>query len=193
VYPFVRRGSGGAREGDPPVPVGEYALSCLGRERIFEHFSRERGTAVAIVRLNYAVDLRYGVLVDLAQRVRDGDAIDLAMGSVNVIWQGDANAQALCCLAHAASPPFVINVTGPETLSIREVAARFGALLGRTPVLEGTEAEEALLSDASRARELFGPPTVPADVLIEWVGEWIARDGRTLARPTRFEVRDGRF
>jgi nucleoside-diphosphate-sugar epimerase len=193
VYPLVPRESGGACEDDTPAPVGEYATSCLGRERILEHFSRERGTAVAIVRLNYAVDLRYGVLVDLAQRVRDEEPIDLAMGSVNVIWQGDASAQALCCLAQASSPPFVVNVTGPETLSIRAVATRFGELLGRAPVFGGTEAPDALLSDASRASALFGAPTVDADTLIDWVADWIARDGRTLAKPTKFEVRDGRF
>ena len=193
VYPLVPRESRGARETDPPAPVGEYATSCLGRERIFEYHSRRNGTMVAIVRLNYAVDLRYGVLVDVARKVRDGEPVDVTMGAVNVIWQGDANAVALRCLAHASTPPFVINVTGAEALSVREVAARFGVLLGREPIVTGTEAPDALLSDASRARALFGEPTVPTDRLIEWVAEWVGRGGRTLAKPTKFEVRDGRF
>ena len=193
VYPLVPRTSRGARETDAPAPVGEYAISCLGRERIFEYHSRRNGTPVAIVRLNYAVDLRYGVLVDLARRVRDGEPIDVTMGAVNVIWQGDANAIALQCLREAASPAFVVNVTGPETLSVRELAERLGELLGREPRFTGTEAPDALLSDASRSRELFGEPSVPTDQLIEWVAGWIGRGGRTLSKPTKFEVRDGRF
>ena len=193
VYPLVPRGSGGARETDAPAPVGEYAISCLGRERIFEYHSRRNGTQVAIVRLNYAVDLRYGVLVDIARRVRDGEPIDVTMGAVNVIWQGDANAIALQCLGRAASPPFIINVTGAETLAVRDLATRLGELLGREPRFTGTEAPDALLSDASRSRELFGAPAVPTDLLIEWVAGWIGDGGRTLAKPTRFEVRDGRF
>lgn len=193
VYPLVPRDSGGARETDAPAPVGEYAISCLGRERIFEYLSRRNGTRVAIVRLNYAVDLRYGVLVDIARRVRDGEPVDVTMGAVNVIWQGDANAIALQCLREAASPPFVVNVTGPEALSVRELAERLGELLGRAPRFIGAEAPDALLSNASRARELFGGPTVSTSQLIEWVADWIGRGGRTLAKPTKFEVRDGRF
>ena len=193
VYPLVPRASRGARETDAPAPIGEYAISCLGRERVFEYHSRRSGMPVAIVRLNYAVDLRYGVLVDLARRVREGEPIDVTMGAVNVIWQGDANAWAIECLAHAASPPFVINVTGRETLGVRDLASRLGELLGREPHLTGTEAPDALLSDASRAHEMFGPPTVSTERLVEWVADWVGRGGRTLARPTKFEVRDGRF
>lgn len=193
VYPLVPRASGGAREEDAPGPVGEYAMSCLGRERILDHLSRRNRTAMTIVRLNYAVDLRYGVLVDLACRVRDGEPIDVTMGAVNVIWQGDANAWALRCLAHATSPPFVINVTGAETLPVRELALRLGELLDRAPVLIGSEAPDALLSNASRARALFGEPTLSTERLVHWVAEWVGRGGRMLAKPTKFEVRDGRF
>jgi nucleoside-diphosphate-sugar epimerase len=193
VYPLVPASSRGARESVTPAPVGEYASSCLGRERIFEHYAQRRGTRVAIVRLNYAVDLRYGVLVDVATSVRDGRPVDVRMGWVNVIWQGDANARALQCLPLATSPPLVLNVTGPERVSIREVAHRFGERFGRPPVLEGTEASDALLSDAARSVELFGPPAVPLDTLVEWVADWVARGGSSLGRPTHFEERRGRY
>ena len=193
VYPLTPAGLRGCTEVGPVGPVGEYAASCLGRERVLEHYSARRGTRIAIVRLNYAVDLRYGVLVDVARKVRDGEPVDLSMGYVNVIWQGDANAQAIRCLEHAAAPPFIINVTGLETLSIRRVAERFGEIFARPPTLEGSESEDALLSDASRARELFGPPAVPAERLVEWVGEWLRAGGRVLDKPTHFETRDGRY
>ena len=193
VYPLTPASGRGASESHPVGPVGEYAMSCVGRERVLEHFAARYGTRVAIVRLNYAVDLRYGVLVDVARKVRDGEPVDLAMGYVNVIWQGDANAQAIRSLEHAATPPFVVNVTGPETLSIRTVAERFGEIFGRAPVLEGRERADALLSDASRAARLFGPSTVPAERLVEWVGEWMRSGGKTLDKPTHFETRDGRF
>ena len=193
VYPLSPVASPGSREGDALTPVGEYANSCVGRERVLEHVSRTHGTPMAIVRLNYAVDLRYGVLVDIAHRVAAGEPVHVDMGYVNVIWQGDANAQAIRALALATSPPRAINVTGPERLSVRDTAKRLGELLGTAPRIEGTEAPDALLSDTTLAQSLFGPPTVPADVLIEWVASWVARGGTRLGKATKFEVRDGKF
>lgn len=193
VYPLSPAGGPGSREGDPLTPVGEYANSCVGRERVLEHLSRTHGTPMAIVRLNYAVDLRYGVLVDIADRIMAREPVRLDMGYVNVIWQGDANAQAIRCLELAASPPFVVNVTGPERVSVRAAATRLGELLGVAPRFEGTEAPDALLSDTSRARSLFGPPSVSADTLIAWVASWVARGGTRLGRATKFEVRDGGY
>ncbi len=193
VYPLSPTDSGGSTEADEPRPLGEYAWSCLARERIFEHAARMRGTRVAIVRLNYAVDLRYGVLVDIAQKIMTGDAIDVTMGYVNVIWQGDACARIIQCLTLAAAPPFVLNVTGADVLPIRTAAARLGALLHRTPVLRGIEASDALLSNAARSHALFGPPSVDTDLLLEWVAEWISSGGTTLGRATHFEQRGGAF
>lgn len=193
VYPLTPVRGGGSREDDAPGPVGEYAWSCLGRERVLEQASRARGTPVAIVRLNYAVDLRYGVLVDLALKVLAGTPIDLAMGHVNVIWQGDACAQIVRCLTSAAVPPFVVNVTGPEILSVRAVALELGRLLGREPRLAGTEQPDALLGNTARAQALFGPPAVSADRLVAWVADWVSRGGVTLGKPTHFEQREGSF
>jgi len=193
VYPLTPVATGGAREGDLPSPVGEYAMSCLGRERIFEDASARRGTRVAIVRLNYAVDLRYGVLVDIAQRIVRGEAIDLRMGYANVIWQGDANDWALRCLAHASAPPFVVNVTGRETLSVRTMAARLGELLGRAPVLTGMEAPDALLSNAALAHSMFGEPSMSTSTLIELVAAWQLAGKPVLGKPTHFEERTGAF
>jgi dTDP-4-dehydrorhamnose reductase len=193
VYPFVPATGTGSRESDPLTPLGEYANSCVGRERVLEHVSRTLGARIAIVRLNYAVDLRYGVLVEIAWKVAMGEPVDVRMGFANVIWQGDANAQAIRCLPLAASPPLVVNVTGPERLSVREVAHRFGALLGREPRVVGEEAADALLSDTTLARSLFGAPTVPTDTLMEWVAAWVRRGGTRLDRATKFEVRDGGF
>lgn len=193
VYPMTDAGGPGANESSPLGPVGEYAQSCVGRERMFEHFSHRFGTPGRIVRLNYAIDLRYGVLVDLARKIVDGTPIDLAMGSVNVIWQGDANAQVLRCLAHCTSPTTPINVTGPETLSVRTLAVELGRRLGREPVLAGSEAPKALLNDAREAARLFGEPVVPLRRLLDWVADWVARGGESLGKPTKFEVRDGAF
>ena len=193
VYPLTPVAAGGARESDAPAPLGEYGMSCLGRERVFEDASARRGTRVAIVRLNYAVDLRYGVLVDLASRIVRGEAIDLRMGHANVIWQGDANDWALRCLARASAPPFVVNVTGRETLAIRDVAARLGAHLGRAPTFTGTEASDALLSNAALAHSLFGAPSVSTETLIEWVAAWVLAGHPLLGKPTHFEERTGAF
>ena len=193
VYPLTPATGDGSREGDSLTPIGEYANSCVGRERVLEHVSRTRGTAMAIIRLNYAVDLRYGVLVDIAHRVLSGQPVRVDMGWVNVIWQGDANAQAIRALTIAASPSIAINITGPDRLSVRAAARRLGELLGATPAFEGAEAPDALLSDTTFAQSLFGQPTVSTDLLIRWVASWVARGGTRLGKPTKFEVRDGRF
>jgi nucleoside-diphosphate-sugar epimerase len=193
VYPLVSVSGAGSRETDSPQPVGEYAMSCLGRERVFEHFSRAYGILVAVIRLNYACDLRYGVLVDLARKVLAGEPIDLSMGYFNTIWQGDAAALALRALVHAESPPSIVNVTGPEKLSVRVVAERFGQLMNRPVRFTGTEADTALLSDARYGLGLLGPLRVGADQLVEWVANWVTRGGRSLNKPTHFESRDGRF
>lgn len=193
VYPMVGVASGGATEECPPAPIGEYAQSVLARERVFEYFSRVHGTPMVLLRLNYAIDLRYGVLLDVAQRVAARMPIDLAMGHVNVIWQGDANAIALRSLTLCESPPRVLNVTGPETVSIRWLATEFGTRLGVAPVFEGCEAETALLSNAARCFRYFGYPTVPLARMIEWVAHWVKIGGPTLGKPTHFEQREGRF
>ncbi len=193
VYPLVPVASGGATEECPPAPVGEYAQSVLARERMFEYFSQVYGTPVVLLRLNYAIDLRYGVLLDVAQRVAAHMPIDLAMGHVNVIWQGDANAIALRSLTLCESPPYVLNVTGPETISIRWLATEFGARLGVAPVFEGCEADTALLSNAARCFKHFGYPTVPLAQMIDWVAHWVKIGGPTLGKPTHFEQREGKF
>lgn len=183
----------GPAEADRPDPVGEYGMSALGRERMFEYFSRTLHVPVAIIRLNYAVDLRYGVLVDLARKVLAGEPVDLTMGHFNCLWQGDANAMTLRAFDHVSEPPRVFNVTGPEVLSVREVCRRFGELLGVEPTFTGTEAPTALLSDSRATVATLGPLRVPADRLIEWVAEWVKAGGRLLNKPTHFEQRDGKF
>ena len=193
VYPLVPVSSGGAREEHALGPVGEYAASCVGRERLFEFFARGDGTRVSIVRLNYAIDLRYGVLTDLALKVRRGVPIALAMGYVNVIWQGDANRLAIESLARASSPPFVVNVTGIETLSVRLLAEGLGARLGREPVFAGEEGADALLSDTTRMQELFTPPEMSLERMLDLVSSWVANDAPLLDKPTHFETRDGKF
>lgn len=193
VYPLVSVQSEGSIESDPLGPVGEYASTCVGRERVFEHAAAARGTLVSLVRLNYAVDLRYGVLVDVASKVWRGEPIDVTMGYANVIWQGDACAQALQCLPLAAAPPFIVNVTGPERLSIRSVALELGRLLDREVHLVGREAGDALLSNTARGRSLFGPPTVPSETLLVWVAEWIRHERPLLGKATHFQERGGNF
>ena len=193
VYPLTPLGQPGPDESTPPGPIGEYAQSCLGRERMFEHFSARRGTPGRIVRLNYAIDLRYGVLLDIASKVWRGDPVDVTMGRVNVIWQGDANAQVLRCLRHCTLPTTPINVTGREALAVRTLAAEFGARFGREVQVAGQEATTALLSDASMAARLFGDPVVPLAAMLDWVADWVRRGAPTYAKPTKYEVRDGRF
>jgi nucleoside-diphosphate-sugar epimerase len=190
LSPIERAGS---RETDTPEPVGEYAMSCLGRERMFEHFSRTRGTPTALVRLNYACDLRYGVLVDLAQKIMAGAPVELGISCFNTIWQGDANAFTLRCFDHVASPPFIINLTGPELIRVREAAGELGSLLGREPIFSGQEKDTALLSNASRSLELFGKPRMSGRELLRQVAAWVSRGGPTLNKPTHFESRDGKF
>lgn len=193
VYGLVPLASGGSVETDEPDPRGEYAMSCLGRERVFEHYSRTSGTRVVLLRLNYACELRYGVLVDLAHKVWRDEPIDLAMGAANVVWQRDANAMALLALEHAASPPFVLNIAGPEQLSVRRVAERLGELLGRTPRLTGEPGPSAILSNGQKGHRMFGYPTMPVDMLMGHVAAWVKAGGGTLGKPTKFEVRDGKF
>jgi nucleoside-diphosphate-sugar epimerase len=194
VYPLTPPARGGSRETDPAAPVGEYAFSCLARERIFGAAAARHRTPVSIVRLNYAHDLRYGVLTDLALRVARGEPIDLAMSYVNVIWQGDANAFALAALPRATAPdPFVVNVAGPETLRVADLARALGARLGVEPVFTGTEGADALLSNASRMRELLDHPLLPVGTLLDWVASWVRGGGPLLGKPTSFERRDGRF
>jgi dTDP-4-dehydrorhamnose reductase len=193
VYPLTPVGRGGALESDAVGPIGEYAASCVGRERILELAAQRDGTRVALLRLNYAIDLRYGVLTDLALKVAGGDPIDLRMGYVNVIWQGDANRIAVESLPLAAVPPYVLNLTGADVLSVRDLATRLGARLGREPVFVGDEAPDALLSDTTRMASTFAPPEVPVDWMIEWVAEWVRAGRPLLGRPTHFEERAGRF
>jgi nucleoside-diphosphate-sugar epimerase len=193
VYPFADVTGKGSSEATPLAPVGEYALSCLGRERMFQYFSDAKKTRGRLFRLNYAIDLRYGVLHDIARKVKEGAPIDLAMGHVNVIWQGDACAQALRCLAHATAPTSPINASGPEILSVRRLAIAFGERLGRAPVLRGSEAPTAWITDTSEAQRLFGPPLVPLAAMIDWVADWVARGQPSFDLPTKFESRDGRY
>lgn len=193
VYAFVPVSSGGATEETAPEPVGEYAQSVLARERMFEFFSACHGTRVCLLRLNYAVELRYGVLRDIGANVFEGRPVNVAMGYVNAIWQGNANSVCLRSFGLCASPPAVLNVTGPETLSVRAVARRFGQLFGREPVFEGREADTALLNNAVRCHRLFGAPLVSAGTAIDWTAEWIRRGGAAWDKPTHFEARDGKF
>jgi nucleoside-diphosphate-sugar epimerase len=193
VYPLTPVSSGGARETDSLGPVGEYAASCVGRERIFELYAERHQTKVAILRLNYAIDLRYGVLVDIATHVKREVALPVDMGFVNVIWQGDANRVAIESLPLTASPPFVVNVTGPETLAVRRIAEWFGKRFRTRPVLTGTERKDALLSDTTRMRMSYAAPEMSSEQMFEWVADWVEDGGSLLGKPTRFEARDGRF
>lgn len=193
VYPLTPVKMGGVSEEFPAAPVGEYAQSVLGRERIFEYFSHKHQTPVVQFRLNYAIDLRYGVLYELAKAVKEGRPIDLRMGHANVIWQGDVNEYALRSLLVCSAPPRILNVTGPETASIRWLAERFGELFGVNPVFVNEERDTALLSNSSLAHSLFGYPRVTLREMIKWTVEWIAAGGKTIDKPTHFQEREGKF
>ena len=193
VYPLVPVESGGSVETDAPLAIGEYAQSCLGRERMFEFGSIRNKTEVALIRLNYSVEMRYGVLVDIALKVKNNQPVDLTMGHFNVIWQGDMNEFVLRSLEHAKSPAKVLNITGPEILSVREAAIEFGKLFGITPQFENSEAPTALLNNASHAFSLFGQPKTPVNRVIKWIAHWISEEREFLGKPTHFEVRDGKY
>ena len=193
VYPLRDVASGGSRETDPPAPVGEYAQSCLGRERIFEYLSGRHGLRCLFFRLNYAVDLRYGVLLDIARKVHAGEPLSLAVPAFNVIWQRDANSYALRSLGYCETPPRILNVTGKEIITVRAAAQYFSQRFGRTPLFEDDEGTAALLNDASESHRLMGPPEVCGAKLMEMAANWVEQDGASLNKPTHFEVADGRF
>lgn len=193
VYPLTPSGGGGPRETDPVGPIGEYAQSALGRERVLSFCSVRHQTPMAILRLNYAVEPRYGVIRDLTDRIVNGEPIDLAMGFVNVIWQRDANAVALRALERCAVPPLVLNLTGTSTLRVRELASRLGERLGRTPRFSGSEQPTALLSNASKAAAMFGEPRMTLDEMLDVVTAWVQGGGASLGKPTHFEERHGQF
>lgn len=193
IYPFMSYGSGGATEAVSPSPIGEYAQSTLGRERIFEHFSHRHQIPMLIYRLNYAVEMRYGNVLEIAKAVKNQQPIDLRNGHMNVIWQGDANAIALRSLLHCTYPPKLLNVTGPETISIRWLAEEFGRRFGLTPVFENSEEETTLLNNAAYAHKQFGYPSISLSQIIDWTEEWVNADGKTINKPTHFQVRSGKF
>jgi nucleoside-diphosphate-sugar epimerase len=193
VYPLACSQGKGSNEQDSPEPVGEYAQSCLGRERIFEYFSKRNHTSVCLVRLNYATDLRYGVLVDIAGKVKKSIPVDLSMGYFNAIWQGDAIRMILKCTSLCSTPPTILNVTGPEKISVRWLAEHFGSRFNTPPVFIGNEMGNALLSDATIASSYFNEPEVSLERMIRWTADWIDSDGRILDIPTHFEVRNGEF
>jgi dTDP-4-dehydrorhamnose reductase len=193
VYPLVSVSDGGSREGDLTNPVGDYAQSCLGRERMFRFWTAQTGSPLCLVRLNYAAELRYGVLVDVARQVYNGDAVDVTMGHLNCVWQGYANEVVIRALEIAGTPPRELNLTGPETLSVRRLARKFAERFDVEPGIVGEEAPTALLNDASECFDLFGYPSVSIDRLIEWIAHWTQIDGPTLNKPTKFQTRDGKF
>jgi nucleoside-diphosphate-sugar epimerase len=193
VYPLVPVTSGGSAETDALTPLGEYANAAVGRERIFEFCSKRYGTAVALLRLCYAVELRYGVLMDIARKVQASEPVELSTGAFNCIWQGDANDMILRALSLAESPPTAWNLCRPELLFVRAVATRLGELLGRAPRFVGEEAETALLVDATRLCARLGPPPTPLETMLAWAAHWVQSGGRDLGKPTHFEVRNGTY
>jgi nucleoside-diphosphate-sugar epimerase len=194
VYPYVETAGSGATEALKTVPPpGDYSNSCVGREQMFFHGSRRHGTPGRLVRLSYAIDMRYGVLYDVASNVLNGKPIDLAMGHANVIWQGDANEQALRLLAHCTAPASAINVTGPEKVSVRWLAREFGRRFAKAPNLTGVESPTAWLIDTTQATKLFGAPRVTLATMIDWTADWVSRGGPSLGKPTHFDTRDGRY
>ena len=193
VYPLVETTGNGAIEETAPEPIGEYAQSCLGRERMFEYFSQLYKTPVTLVRLNYANEPRYGIIVDLASKILNDEPIDLTMGAVNLIWQRDANDYIIRAISLAMSPPAVLNVTGPDTIPIRTLAEQIGKTLGREPKFASREAASALLSDASYAFSKFGPPQTTVEQMVSMIARWVAAGKKTLNKPTKYGIRDGKF
>ena len=184
---------GGPTEDSPLNPVGDYAISCLGRERMFEHFSRVNATPTSLIRLNYATEMRYGVLVDIAQKVWAEQEIDVAMGCFNAIWQGDANAMTLGTFDHVSSPPMVLNVSGPDLISVRRAGEEFGRMMKKTPKLVSCEASDSLISNCQRAHRLFGYPRMTLQQMMQWIADWVMSGGTSLGKPTHFEARDGKY
>ena len=193
VYPLSPLGTGGSTEADAPAPVGEYAQSCLARERLFSYASHTWGTPVSIYRLNYACELRYGVIADIATKIAAGEEVDVTMPAVNVAWQGDINAWALRSIELAGTPPRILNATGPETVSVRRLAQWLGEEMGVEPIIVGQESPDALLNDAADVHELYGYPSVPLRRLVRWVGQWVSGGGRQLGKATKFQQREGKF
>ena len=193
VYPLTPVAGGGCTETDPPDPLGEYSQSCLGRERIFEHYSNTQRTPVCLLRLNYAIDMRYGVLYDIGRKIWEGQPVDLTMGHFNAIWQGDVNNQTLLALEYCAAPVNILNITGPETIPVRFVAEQFGELFGKKATFTGTPGDIALLSNSAKATARFGYPSVPLQRMIRWVAAWLQSGGRSLNKPTHFETNNGRY
>lgn len=193
VYPIKPLSAGGSRESDTPGPIGEYAMTCLGRERAFEHYSRTTGQPMAIIRLSYACELRYGVLVDIAQAVWNRQPISVTNSCFKVIWQADANEMTLRAFEYADSPPLILNVAGPETLSFRQAATQFGNLMDRQPLFEGSESESMRLTNAQLSHRLFGYPRIGVEQMMHWIADWVMRGGDNLGKPVHFEVRDGKY
>ncbi len=193
VYSFTTPESGGATEDSEVDPPGDYARSCRGRESAFAGAAESFGTRSSLIRLNYSIDLRYGVLVDIAQKVRASQPVNVEMGYANVIWQGDAIAHTIQSLPHASAPPFVINITGPDVLSVRDIANTFADRFGCKPIIEGHEQDTAWLSNAAKARSLFGEPGVSLTQMVHWIADWLEQGGETLGKPTHFETRSGSY
>ncbi|MFZ4681193.1 MAG: NAD-dependent epimerase/dehydratase family protein [Terrimicrobiaceae bacterium] len=193
VYSFAPVDSKGSDEKSPTEPTGEYAQSCLGREQAFRRSTQELGTRLALIRLNYSVEFRYGVLLDIASKVLRGEPVDVTTGHVNLIWQRDAVAHILMAHELASTASFIVNITGPDVLKVRDLAGRFGELFGREPQFTGRESETAWLNDASLSHRLFGPPETSIDQMIEWIAAWLRDGGTTFNKPTGFEKRDGNF
>ncbi len=193
VYGLSPIARGGSLEADALNPIGDYAMSCLGRERIFEHFSRTLHIPMGMIRLNYATEMRYGVLVDLAQRVWKNEEIDVSMGTMNAIWQADANAMTIAAFDHVSSPPFLLNVAGPELLSMRAAALAFGRLMKKDVRIVGEESSDSLISNGQLGHKLYGYPRVPAGQMIDWIADWVMRGGENINKPTHFEARDGKY
>jgi nucleoside-diphosphate-sugar epimerase len=193
IYPMAPVYSGGCTEEVDPAPNGEYGMSALGRERVFEHFSRTLNIPMAIIRLNFAVEMRYGVLIDMAEKIWRGAPVDLAMGNLNAIWQADANAMTIEAFDHVSTPPLLLNLTGPEILSVRACSEELARLMGKAASFVGSESGTAFLSNAQRCLQLFGYPRATPKQILAWTADWVSRGGQTLGKPTHFETRDGKY